>query len=167
MVKNLPAMPGFNPWVWKITWRREWLPTPVFLPEEFHGQRSLAGYSRWCHKALDTTEQLERLTHIHKESLLSWGRETIKKKNKMWCLCWGENKIKKGLWSSCDRMTSSWEDFVVTKEIGSAAIWRKNTPGKTNSKCKVPAHHHIPGNLKKCEKIYVAGALEERSGTWS
>ena len=32
---------GFHPWVRKIPWRREWLPTPVFLPGEFHGQRSL------------------------------------------------------------------------------------------------------------------------------
>jgi len=37
--------PWFNPWVRKIPWRREWLPTPVFLPGEFHGQKSLAGYS--------------------------------------------------------------------------------------------------------------------------
>ena len=36
---------GFDPWVRKIPWRRAWLPTPVFLPEESHGQRSLAGYS--------------------------------------------------------------------------------------------------------------------------
>ena len=35
--------PGFNPWVGKIPWRREWLTTPVFLLGEFHGQRSLAG----------------------------------------------------------------------------------------------------------------------------
>ena len=35
----------FDPWVGKIPWRRKWQPTPVFLPEEFHGQRSLAGYS--------------------------------------------------------------------------------------------------------------------------
>ena len=47
--KNLPACssPGFSPWIGKIPWRREWLPTPVFLPGEFHGQRSLAGYSPW------------------------------------------------------------------------------------------------------------------------
>ena len=38
--------PGFNPWVGMIPWRREWLPTPVFLPGEFHGQRSLVGYSQ-------------------------------------------------------------------------------------------------------------------------
>ena len=31
--------PGFDPWVGKIPWRREWLPTPVFLPGEFHGLR--------------------------------------------------------------------------------------------------------------------------------
>ena len=34
----------FDPWVRKMPWRREWLPTPVFLPGEFHGQRSLIGY---------------------------------------------------------------------------------------------------------------------------
>ena len=33
--------------VWKISWRRAWLPTPVFLPGEFHGQRSLLGCSPW------------------------------------------------------------------------------------------------------------------------
>ena len=43
-VKNLPAMrrPGFNSRVEKIPWRRKWQPTPVFLPGESHGQRSLA-----------------------------------------------------------------------------------------------------------------------------
>ena len=47
---------GFHPWVGKIPWRRAWQPTPVFLPEESHGQRSLAGYSLWCHKESDMTE---------------------------------------------------------------------------------------------------------------
>ena len=37
----------------QIPWRRERLPTPVFLPGEPHGQRSLAGYSPWGHKELD------------------------------------------------------------------------------------------------------------------
>ena len=36
---------GFDPWVGKIPWRRKWQPTPIFLPGESHGQRSLAGYS--------------------------------------------------------------------------------------------------------------------------
>ena len=42
----------------KIPWRREWLPSPVFLPGEFHGQRSLVGYRPWDHKESDVTEQL-------------------------------------------------------------------------------------------------------------
>ena len=48
----------FNPWVRKIPWRRKWQPTPVFLPRESHGQRSLVGYSPWGHKESDKTEQL-------------------------------------------------------------------------------------------------------------
>ena len=46
----------FDPWVRKIPWRREWLPTLVFLPGEFHGQRSPVGYSPWGHKESDMTE---------------------------------------------------------------------------------------------------------------
>ena len=40
------------PSVRKIPWRRKWHPTPVFLPGESHEQRSLAGYSPWCHKGV-------------------------------------------------------------------------------------------------------------------
>ena len=48
---------GFDPWVGKMPWRRAWPPAPVFLPGESHGQRSLAGYSPWSHRQLDTTER--------------------------------------------------------------------------------------------------------------
>ena len=60
MVKNLPAMQEI--WVqflgWEDPWRGEWLSSPVFLSGDFHGQRSLAGYSPWGHKESDMTEQL-------------------------------------------------------------------------------------------------------------
>ena len=46
----------FDPWVGKISWSRNRRPTPVFLPEKFHGQRSLVGYSPWGCKESDTTE---------------------------------------------------------------------------------------------------------------
>ena len=46
----------FDPWVGKITWRRKWQLTPVFLPEESHGQRSLVGFSAWGRTESDTTE---------------------------------------------------------------------------------------------------------------
>ena len=50
--------PGFDPWVGKIPWRRTWQPTPVFLPGESHGRRSLVGYSPWGRKESDVTERL-------------------------------------------------------------------------------------------------------------
>ena len=54
IVKALPAMWEFG----EIPWRREWQPTPVFLPGKSHGQRSLASYNSWGHKELDITERL-------------------------------------------------------------------------------------------------------------
>ena len=48
--------PGFDPWVRKIPWRRAWQPTPVFLPRESHGQRSLAGCRPRGRTESDTTE---------------------------------------------------------------------------------------------------------------
>ena len=51
----------FDSWVGKSPWRRKWQPTPVFLPGESHGQRSLVGYSPQGRKESDTTERL----HFH------------------------------------------------------------------------------------------------------
>ena len=59
LVKNLLANAGdagFDLWVGKITWRREWQPTPVFWLGKSHGQRSLVYYSPWGHKESDMTE---------------------------------------------------------------------------------------------------------------
>ena len=50
--------PKFNLCVGKIPWRREQQPTPVSLPGESHGQRSLVGYSPWGLEESDTTECL-------------------------------------------------------------------------------------------------------------
>ena len=53
--------PGFDLWVGKIPWKRKWQPTPVFLPGESHGWRSLAGYSPGGCTESDTSERL----HFH------------------------------------------------------------------------------------------------------
>ena len=55
---RIPKRRGFNPWVGKIPWSRKWQHTQIFLPEKFHRQRSLVGYSPWGCKEPDTTEQL-------------------------------------------------------------------------------------------------------------
>ena len=76
MVKNLPAiwetqvqplenppdplnpLNPLDPWRFLLTlWRREWLSTPIFLPGEFHGQRSCTGHRPWSLKESDTTER--------------------------------------------------------------------------------------------------------------
>ena len=60
LVKNLPAVQ--ETWVQSLDQEdpleKGMATTPVFLPGEFHGQRSLVGYSPWGHKELDTTERL-------------------------------------------------------------------------------------------------------------
>ena len=66
-------------WVRKIPWRRKWQPTPVFLPGESHGQRSLVGYSLWGLKESDTTEQLSAHTCILTKKFPVGGPQVI------WC----------------------------------------------------------------------------------
>ena len=70
---------GFSPWVRKIPWRKAWQPTPVFLPGESHGQKSLAGYSPWGCKESDTIELLSLNT------LREWeGREVKRVRKVAW-----------------------------------------------------------------------------------
>ena len=56
----------------KTPCRREWLPTPVLLPGEVHGQRSLVGYSPWGHQESDTTEWLTLSLFHFSLSLSAW-----------------------------------------------------------------------------------------------
>ena len=75
VVKNLPASVGykrdlsmFDPWVGKIPWKRAWQLTPIFLPREFHGQRSLEGYCPQGRKESDTTQVIQHSTDFLKFS---------------------------------------------------------------------------------------------------
>ena len=83
--KNLPASAGdkrhsFDPWVKNIPWKRKWQPTPVFLPGESHGQRSLAGYGPYGHKESDTTAGFHAHAHGRQSSIgtrtKSWIQRT-------------------------------------------------------------------------------------------
>ena len=87
VVRNLPASARDTGDASSVPWRRKWQPTPVFLPEKSHGQRSLVGYSAWGHKELDMTDQLS--THACKSPKLSkaiwsfikwqtWVRQVLK-----------------------------------------------------------------------------------------
>ena len=72
---------GFCSWVSEIPWKRKWLPTPVFFPGKFHGQRSLVGYSPWGHKESDITE----CTHKHTQGHF---KGNIGRKRLSWVLGW-------------------------------------------------------------------------------
>ena len=65
LVKNPPAM--WETWIQSLGWENPLekgrLPTPVFWPGKFHGQRSLVGYSPWGCKGSDTTEHTQREFH--------------------------------------------------------------------------------------------------------
>ena len=74
---------GSIPWP-QDPWRRAWQPIPVFLPGEFHGQRSLGGYSPWGHKELDTTEELTHKTRISRQTLRHW---VLKQIPWLFCVC--------------------------------------------------------------------------------
>ena len=70
-----------------IPWRRAWQPTPIFLPGESHGQRSLEGYRAQGRKELDTTEVTQHARTI------AGGWEYKESKKRKWD-AWGENQIK-------------------------------------------------------------------------
>ena len=90
-VKNPPVMQEtqkhrFNPWVRKIPWRT-WQPTPILLPGESHGKRSLAGYSPWSWrirhdlvtKPSSSTRTAYNYVHLAKANKISnYSNESIK-----------------------------------------------------------------------------------------
>ena len=102
MVKNLLVMQEtqVQSGIRKIPWRKKWLPTPVSLPEEFHEQRSLVGYSPWGQKIwtwlrreAKSQWEKERYTHLNaefqritrrdKKAFLSNQCKEVKENNRM------------------------------------------------------------------------------------
>ena len=79
--------PGFIPGSGKIPWRMKWLPTPVFLPGESHGQRNLAGYSPWSHKELDRLRRKDiQSTWITWGKAQRWQSKACKKEGFAWII---------------------------------------------------------------------------------
>ena len=66
-----PKTCRFNPWVEKIPWKRAWQPAPVFLPGEFHAQKSLAGWSIGSQRIKYDWSDLTAAAGIHRW----WGRK--------------------------------------------------------------------------------------------
>ena len=91
---------GFNSWVRKIFWRRQWHPTPVLLPGKSHGQRSLVGCRPRGHQKSDTTERL----HFH-FSLSCTGEGNG---NPLQYSCLGNPMDRGAWWAAGHWVTKSW-----------------------------------------------------------
>ena len=109
-VKNLSVSrrPGFYPWVRKISGRREWLPTPVFLPGEFHGQRSPVGYHLWSCRVRHDWGNFTRIPSFGK---LQTGRfkETV-----LWTC---------ELETNCSCLLNAWIIHMNVHSIPCSLIW--------------------------------------------
>ena len=112
MVKNLSAMQrtGFDPWIRKIPWSRELLPTPLFLPGGFYGQRSQVElHSSWGHKELNMTEWLT--LSLLETWVQSLGQEDPLEKaggNPLQCSCLKDTMDGGAWWATVQRVAKSW-----------------------------------------------------------
>ena len=91
----------FSPWVGKVPWRRVWQPTPLFLPGESLGQRSLAGNSPW-----NCRVRHNLATELQAQAKLGQGRVLAQ----ISCLAWGAPAcIPAGYWAGLDLGTNELE----------------------------------------------------------
>ena len=93
--------PRFDPWFWRIPWRRKRQPTPVLLPWKSHKQRSLEGYSPWSRKESDTTEQL---THTHTHLIIQSYMNCLEFENK-------RERKQENQWLNAGRITANKCEF--------------------------------------------------------
>ena len=133
MVKNLPAMQ--ETWVWSLgwedPWRREWLHTPVCLPGEFHGQRSLTGYSPWGRRESDVTEHayencyyLKKWTIIFKNVCflfaISCCPDTV---TSVLICCTGYTSVAQSYLTLCNPVDHSTPGFPVHYQLNGIWVW--------------------------------------------
>ena len=98
----------FDSWVKKIPWRWEWLPTPVFTPEEFHGERSMESNSPW---GCQESDNIELLSHIHTMIIILNGNGFKSPTKRQRLAEWIENKTPTN--ALCKR--STWDIRIHTE----------------------------------------------------
>ena len=114
--------PRFSPWVGKIPWRREKLPTTVLLSGEFHGKRSLVGYSPWgCKERNADWSYNEALPHNsqnghHQKILQSNAGEDVEKRETPYTIGWIHISIL--AWRISWREEPSGLQFMGTQRAG-------------------------------------------------
>ena len=120
---------GFDPWAGKISCRRAWQPTPVFLPGKSHGERILVGYSPKVRKELDMTEQLS--THIRK-LIGQWG--ILDRKGN-----WQHFKRYNFLWN-IEEIRDEWRELTTTQINGEQ---KQQQQSKDQKELEDSNHEHL------------------------
>ena len=130
----------FDSWVGKIPWRRKWQPTPVFLPRESHGQRSLAGYSprgsqRVRHDRAANTFTFHCFSSIRED--ISWQLKLIVKQGTR-CLDmppWEPPIREQQTYLHLPRLRGLWRVCPAWDEMGLHSPWRKAHVQGKKSRC--------------------------------
>ena len=106
--------------------RRKWQPTPVLLPGESHGGRSLVGYSPWGHKELDTTEWL----HFHFQPPRPWATPAIwsssapiAKKGRWKVKAWGQVSCWAHILARGVNNTPSYQSYLLLPPKLTQSLW--------------------------------------------
>ena len=108
--------PGFNPWVGKISWRRKWQSTPVFLPGKSHGRWNLVGYSPWGCKESDTTERL----HFHFQATAYKTQTRWRRQAKGQRDCLSQSPTHPGFFFSPSTLQGMWDLSSLTRDLSSS-----------------------------------------------
>ena len=144
---------GYDPGLGKVPWYRAWQPTPVFLPGEFHGQRSLAGCSPWGRTESDMTEATQ---HLRMLPALVWvlfscsrvGRRVVHQPRILWgpfsAQCTLHCSLLSLISETCSLTTPSPASHPVSPAPENSAVLPLHNP---SSHTAVPLHISFPARL--------------------
>ena len=127
----------FSPWVRKIPWRREWLPSPVFLPGEFHWQRSLADYSPWVRKKLDTMKPITLLLWSNVNKKLFWNTHSHIYTKRWLLFCVKCTPIKRSLKSNLGEGNGNPLQYSCLENPVDRGAWWAAVHGVTQSRTRL------------------------------
>ena len=142
-------MQGTRVWPlgWKMPWRREWQPTPVFMPGEFHGQRKLVGHSSWSHKESDTTERLTLSQHAY-----TWVHSEVDKSKERVNQTSIPLKLGRDLSKGMANFVEKWQDKGNKRELKRSWPWFRhfqNHLGRKINACTKMSQRQRKRNISK------------------
>ena len=142
-VRNMGSIAGSG----RFPWRRAWQPTPVFLPGESQGQRSLAGYSPWGCKESDTTELLRKHAQVPGHRCINiFGGPPFNQLHRIWGT-FLKKQVRAGAHLSRGRVGAFRQrgGRVPDRDQGSKEEVDRVSSGRTS---RAPGHHPLPlGNF--------------------